>query len=339
MIDGSLPAKAPSSPPPDVRRFLNQYATFFIAGHKEPDADCVGSQLALSSLLRRLGKKAVLCSAGPFKRHEIIPFEYLFLTEDAKIRAEIKAQKGTPAAIIVDCSSPDRLGGIEKSLEGLPLAVIDHHAVGGGESGIGVRYIDAAAPACVALIFSLFQAFDFALTREEAEALFLGLCADTGFFRHLDSGGAETFTLACELTRRGANPKQAFAAIHGGKTFSSRRLLGAILSRAETYFDGRLIVSSEALAETERYGHESRDSDTLYQLLLSVEGVEAVAVVRQESEGNCVAGLRSVDAIDVAAVAADFGGGGHKNAAGFSHKGSAGEVEQALIVRFAKSFT
>jgi phosphoesterase RecJ-like protein len=328
-----------SPPPPPLLDFIDSHEAFFIAGHKEPDADAVGSQLALASLLRRLGKQAVLCSAGPFNRYEIIPFENQFLTQDVEIAQEIERQKRNghrTAAIIVDCSSTDRIGDIEKSFASLPLAVIDHHKPGKVQTQI--HYIDSEAPACVVLIFFLFEVLKLTLSCEDADALFLGLCADTGFFRHLDSSGAVTFELAAELVRMGANPKKTFAAINGGKSLESRQLLAAILSRAQAFFEGKLIISWEELDERQRYGLESRDSDTLYQLLLSIKGVEAIALIRQETEKKCVVGLRSLDNVDVAAVAAEFGGGGHKNAAGFPHEASIKQLKQALLGKFEKIF-
>jgi phosphoesterase RecJ-like protein len=329
----------PSAPPPALIDFIRRYDTFFVVGHKEPDADCVGSQLALSSLLARLSKKSFLCSAGPFKRHEILGYKERYLTEAETIRARIKAVRDdgqAPAVIITDCSSPERTGDIESSYEGLPLAVIDHHAVGKVHGD--VRYVDSEAPASVALIFSLFGAFKLPLTREEAEMLFLGLCTDTGFFRHVDTGGAATFELASTLIGAGANPKKTFSTINGGKSLASRQLLGLVLNRASAWFDGRLLLSTEELEETEKYGLESRDSDTLYQLLMSVEGVEAAVVLRQESKEKCAVGLRSVDKIDVANIAGFFGGGGHRNAAGFLVKGTINELKEQLLKEFEKVF-
>jgi phosphoesterase RecJ-like protein len=327
-----------SVPPPELLNFIDKYETFFIAGHKEPDADCVSSQLVLSSFLSRLGKKTVLISAGPFKRNEIKSFEHLFLCNPEDIKAEIKNRKAASscAAFIVYCSSSDRTGDIEKLYEDLPLAVIDHHAVGKG--GGEVRYADSDAPACVALLFCLSRALKLSLLKEEAELLFLGLCTDTGFFRHLDDGGAEIFDIAKELVNSGANQKETFHRMTGGKSLASRQLLGAILSRTESFFDGKLIISSEELAETEKYGHESRDSDMLYQLLLSIQYVEAAVVIRQESEENCTVGLRSKDTVNVATLAAAFGGGGHKNAAGFMKAGKIDEIKNALLSECNKIF-
>jgi phosphoesterase RecJ-like protein len=173
-------------------------------------------------------------------------------------------------------------------------------------------------------------------TLEEADLLLFGLCTDTGYFRHADSHSADTFEAAAALVHAGASPKKVFAAMHGGKSLDSRYLLAIILSRAEPYFGGRLIVSTEEYEDTQRYGLEGRDSDALYQLLQSVAGVEAIAIIRQEKPDNCTVGLRSLDKVDVAAIARSLGGGGHKNAAGLSINGIIPEIKTKILAEFEK---
>jgi phosphoesterase RecJ-like protein len=305
---------------------------FILAGHKEPDGDCVGSSLALYSALRRLGKEAILCSAGPFKRIELKAYAPRFagaLSGEERRNARV---------IIVDCSGPDRTGDLETYLKGLPLALIDHHLMRARPAQAAVSYIDPDAPSVTVMILALIEALGLCPTAEEAEHLFFGLCTDTGFFRHLDETGAETFSRASRMIRAGASPKKAFNAMNGGKSFNSRILLGIQLARAEEHFGGRLIYTSEEYEETRRFGLEGRDSDSLYQILLAVAGVEAIVVVRQETPENCTAGLRSRDQVDVAAIAADFGGGGHKNAAGFAFSGLIAELKPKILARFEAVF-
>jgi phosphoesterase RecJ-like protein len=137
------------------------------------------------------------------------------------------------------------------------------------------------------------------------------------------------------MIRAGANPKEVFQKIHGGKSLGSRILMGHILSRAETHYEGRLAYSFETYEDTQRFGLEGRDSDSLYQLLQSVAGVEAIVLIRQESVGECTVGLRSRDRINVAEIAVRFGGGGHKNAAGIKLAGTIEELKPKLIEAFA----
>ncbi|MCL2068641.1 MAG: DHHA1 domain-containing protein [Oscillospiraceae bacterium] len=168
--------------------------------------------------------------------------------------------------------------------------------------------------------------------------LFFGLCTDTGFFRHVDERGAETFRVAARLIQFGASPKSAYAAINGGKSLDSRILLGHILSRAECFFEGRLVLSCEDYDETNRHGQEGRDTDNLYRLLQSIEGVEAIVVIRQESPEYCTVGFRSLDRINVADIACSFGGGGHKNAAGLKIAGTINALKAQILEAFDKVF-
>ncbi len=316
--------------PPELLRFLDAYPRYLIAGHKEPDGDCVGSQLALVSLLRRRGKEAVACSAGPFKRPEIASVASLFTDKPTE------EQRRDAAVILVDCSRLERAGSLAKTLSELPLAIIDHHVSENEPSHL--HYIDAACPAATILVEAIMRALSDPPNKEEASWLLFGLCTDTGFFRHLDSGSAEAFDCAARLTRQGASPKSAFQAINGGKTLESRILMGLILSRTSAYYDGRLLVSYEKRADTKRFGLQGRDSDAIYQALLSVNGVEAIILARQESAKLCTVGLRSRDSIRVDSVAARFGGGGHKNASGLSAEGTLKELLPLLIDAFADQF-
>jgi phosphoesterase RecJ-like protein len=318
--------------PVELIDFIKTGERFLLAGHKEPDGDCVGSSLALCSALRRLGKKAVPCSAGPFKRTEIIPFAPRFVSVPSE------EERKNARVIIVDCSSPDRTGDLEPHIKDLPLALIDHHSTGVHPGEKTVVYLDPKAPSVTFMVLAVIEALGLTPTAEEAECLLFGLCTDTGFFRHVDETGAETFSAASRLVCAGANPTKTFTENNGGKSFNSRILLGVQLSRAEELFGGRLIYTSEEYEETQRFGLEGRDSDSLYQLLLSAAGVEAIVVVRQETPERCTVGLRSRDQVDVAAIAADFGGGGHKNASGFASPGLIADLKPKIIARFERVF-
>jgi phosphoesterase RecJ-like protein len=315
--------------PQGLLDFINEGSSFLVAGHEEPDGDCIGSQLALGELLRRLGKEVTLVSAGPWKRAEVLPFRERFAdTADGYDTAKTRL-------IVVDCSMLERTGSLKPELAGFTTAFIDHHQTVGLSS---LCYINPTAPATAALILALWEIFGIPLTMEAAEYLLFGLCTDTGFFRHVDSGGVETIADTHKLVAAGANLKKTFAAINGGRTLNSRKLLGTVLAKAESYYNGRLIVSTEELEETECFGKESRDSDMLYQLLQTIDGVEAIAIVRQDTPEKCAIGFRSKSTVDVSKIAAAFGGGGHKNAAGACAEGTIADLKPQVIELFGACF-
>lgn len=345
-----------SLPTAGILEFLNAYSSYIVLGHKEPDGDCIASQLVLASYLGNKGKRTALLSAGPFTRTEIAAYACRF--DDA---LPSWASEPGVAAIILDCSSLSRTGPLgdgisELMASGLAVAIIDHHASGelvakpdadtGGTSGTGgkgsshseLRYIDPTAPAVAFMVQSILEHASYEMNAEEAELLFFGLCTDTGFFRHLDTGSSLVFGAAGRLVASGASPKRAFEAMNGGKPFASRKLMGELLARAEASYDGRLIMTWMDLKDQERYGLVGRDSDMLYQLLMTVEGMEVAVVVRQESQTNCTVGFRSRQSVDVATIAASFGGGGHRLAAGLFIEGNVEDIIKRIQAAFDPVF-
>jgi len=294
----------------------------------------VGSQLALRSALVRMGKEATVSSAGPFKRAELKNYEDKF--------TEITGEKDNSNVkiIVVDCSGMDRTGSLQEFLKTFPCAIIDHHEAGTHPPSTAQQpiYVDAASPSCTLLIERLIIALGLEPTNEEADLLLFGLCTDTGFFRHLTEKNAFVFEAAARMVQRGASPKEIYKIMNGGKSLNSRLLMGNVLSRTESHFDGRLLLSYETLKEFKKYGFEGRDSDNLNKMLLSVEGVEAVVIIRHECADSCTVSLRSADKIDVSKIAASLGGGGHKNASGLTMKGNVSKIKKIIIKTFKKAF-
>jgi phosphoesterase RecJ-like protein len=284
--------------------------------------------------LLRLGKKAITCSAGPFKRVELKNYIKYF-TDLPK-----KKDKDT-RVIIVDCSTMERTGELEEFLKNYPFAIIDHHAAATHPRSTPEApvYVDSNTPSCTLLIEKLINALGLELTQEEANLLLLGLCTDTGFFRHLTENSCSVFEATAKMVRQGASPKKIYNIMMGGKSLNSRILLGHILSKIESYHDGKLLFSYETLEETNAFGLEGRDSDLLNSILLSIEGVQATVIIRQEFVDNCTVSLRSIDEIDVAQIAVSFGGGGHKNASGLTMQGNISSVKEKILNSFSKIFT
>jgi bifunctional oligoribonuclease and PAP phosphatase NrnA len=317
--------------PSELLDFIDRHGPFYVIGHKEPDGDCIGSQLALASFLRRTGREAYLLSAGPFTRTEIMQYEGRFSHVAPPEKPSERA-----AAIVLDCSSIHRIGDVAETLPKVPVAFIDHHAAGNASGD--VAFIDDSAPSVTLMVLRLIEAMGGSPTKEEAEFLLFGLGTDTGFFRHLDEGSEDSFRDAARLVAAGASPKRIYGLMYGGKSLASRKLMGEILARTETLYGGSLLVSFLTLQDKQRFGDASRDSDMLYQLLMGVAGCEAAMIIRQENEAECTVGLRARERIDVGSIAASFGGGGHRLAAGLLMRGDLEEVKAKLCEAFKPWF-
>lgn len=314
------------------KKFINNHNFFIVIGHKEPDGDCISSCLGIAEILKHYNKQYQLLSAGPFKRTEIQKFEKQFTNEMEFLSEEERKQTGL---IICDCSEMHRLGEIEGDLKNLDTFVIDHHKTAEIPNN-AESIIYSNSPAASLLVQLLYENCVGKLTEKIAKILYFGLMTDTGFFRFLTNKDTETFLASARLVEAGANPRETYDEITSGKSYQSRKLLGVMLNHAETYLDGKLIVTYETLEDTKKYGQEGRDSDALYSALLAVKNVEAVVFVRQETDSNCTAGLRSKDRVDVSSVAAKFGGGGHKNASGLSTQGKIETLIPAIVKEFAR---
>ncbi len=322
----------PQNTTDEFKSFIENHNFFFIIGHKEPDGDCITSCLGIAAILDFFNKPYQLLSAGPFKRNEVLRWQEKF---SDTMEFQDESERKSSGLIIADCSELSRLGDIDGDLKGFDTFVIDHHKTSGLEYGMK-GYVNSEAPACAFLVQLFYEALIGSVPSDLAKDLFFGLCTDTGFFRFLTENSAEVFAAASRLVSDGANPRTTYREINSGKPYSTRKLLGILLGRAERYLDGKLVVTYETLDDTKKWGMEGRDSDSLYQLMLSAKGVEAVVFLRQDTLTTCTGGFRSQDKIDVSVVAAKFGGGGHKNASGMSCNGRVETLIPQIVKEFAR---
>ena len=312
--------------PDSVIDAFKLYETFFIIPHIEPDGDCIGSALALDAFLRRIGKICYLHNLGPFTRKDIKDFAPRF---SGRIDSATRAQANKACAVILDCSTIDRIGDLAQDIVDLPIVVIDHHSA--GKTFGNFQFINPTAPATSLLVQQLIEVQGYQVTKTEAELIMFAFCTDTGYFRHLESGSGEAFRLVSRLVDAGASPKAIHAQLNSGAALIGRQHLGMLLSRTESLAGGKLLLTWETQSETAAVGRINRDSDLLYQLLLGVEGVEVVAVLREEDTRSVTAGLRSRNSVDVGAVALEMGGGGHIRASGFLANLSLSETREKLL--------
>ncbi|MBO5116371.1 MAG: bifunctional oligoribonuclease/PAP phosphatase NrnA [Treponema sp.] len=316
----------------EFKDFISNHQYFYVIGHKEPDGDCIASCLGIADILKKSNKEYKLLSAGPFKRPEIKKFEKQFSNKTDFLDNKDREITGL---IILDCSELSRLGEIDGDLSDLDIFVIDHHKTSNlPENAKG--FINPEAPACAYLVQIFYEKILGKIPLKLANILFFGLSTDTGYFRFLSQDSAEVFMAAARLVSYGVEPRMIYNEINSGKPYSTRQLLGVLLSKAERYLDGKLVITYETLEDTKKYGSEGRDSDALYQLLLSSQDVEAAVFLRQDTISTCTGGFRSVDKIDVSQVAAKFGGGGHKNASGMSTDGKIENLIPLIVKEFAK---
>lgn len=317
------------------KSFIEKHDFFLVIGHKEPDGDCIASCLGIAGILKNFNKNYQLLNAGPFKRVEIAHYQEFFT--DTMTFLDENERKST-GLIITDCSELHRVGEIDGDLKNLDTYIIDHHLTS-DNLDFNHGYVNPNAPACAYLIQLFYEKLVGPIPAEIAKDLFFGISTDTGFFRFISNKCDESVDImnACaRLISYGADPRATYNNINNGKPYSTRKLLGVLLNKAERYLNNKLVITYETLDDTKKYGQDGRDSDALYQLLLSSKDVEAVVFLRQDTPSTCTGGFRSLDKVDVSVVASKFGGGGHKNASGMSTEGQIETLIPSIVKEFAR---
>ena len=315
--------------PPALIDFIKTHQRFFLVSHIDPDGDCLTSSLALGKCLTEMGKEVKHLNSGPFARKEIKIFEPFFSQHVPSITTDT-------AVILLDCSSAGRVGNIASSIQNVPTAVIDHHS-NGGDYG-DVRFINATSPSTSILIQQVIESLDIPLSRELAELIFFGFATDTGFFRFLGENSHETFTLLAKLVEAGASPQKIHSQITGSVSLASRKHLGILLQRTESYHKGHFLYTWATYNDIKLLEPDDRDSASLYQQLMNVCDVEILLVLWEKTPGKTVGNIRTTGRIDAGELAAKYGGGGHVQAAGFSIEKSIQEIFSTIKDEIALFF-
>ncbi len=282
---------------------------FLVCSHTRPDGDSVGSMLALGMILEQMGKSADLAAA------EAIPPQYRRFPGVKSIRTTETIQGSYDAAILLECgdTARTRLFGLDE----LFLVNIDHHIT--GRAFAHCNWIDRDAASAGEMVYRLAQAAGVAVTPHMAHCVYATLLTDTGGFCY-GNMRESTFALARDMVAAGADPIAIAREVYFSAPLSRLLLLGAALRRLEC--DGRIAWLWITPQDMERTSATEEDCEGIVNAALSAAGVDAAVFLRQLPDRTIRISLRSKSSLNVAAIAARLGGGGHKNAAGCTLHGS-----------------
>jgi len=297
--------------------------SFLITSHVRLDGDAVGSELALYHFLRNMGKEAVVYN------QDETPGSYRFLPGAEGIVHALGTIDPFDAAFVLDCSEIDRVGeAASRILEVRTVVNIDHHLSNRGAFGLSLA--DPGASSVGELLYRLMEKMGEPVTREIAVNLYAAIVTDTGSFRYSNTG-ADTFRIAGELVRRGADPYGVAEKIYETHPKEKIRLLERVLGTLEFAWDGRislLWVSQQMFEDT---GALPEHTENFVDLARSIEGVEVAAFFTEMEEHFYRVSLRSKGRRNVAEVAGRFGGGGHFSAAACKINGSLNDVKTRIV--------
>ncbi|RZT84776.1 phosphoesterase RecJ-like protein [Pseudonocardia sediminis] len=336
MAPGPVPATPPGhrDVPPGpvdadgVAELLRGASGVLVLGHIRPDADAMGSAVALATAVRRSGVPAVVSFGGP----DPVPETLRTLDPDGLVVEPDEVPQRPDVLVCCDVSSPPRLGSLTPLLDAARVSlVVDHHA---SYTGFGTHHlVEPQTPATVMLVRRIVAALGVEVDLTLARALFAGLYTDTGGFRF---GGADALRLGAELVDAGVEPRELMRELSGASSFAWLAALATILAGARREPDAvggaGLVWASVDAATVDRFRSEVA---SVSGHLMATAGDGVAALISEISPGEWSTSLRGTGVPDLSAVATRLGGGGHPGAAGVERPGPVSDVLDALRTELA----
>ncbi len=306
---------------------LMQAHSFVLACHQRPDADALGSALALAHALRREGKDVTVLS------EDGVPEIFTFIPETETVISSTD-RRDFDMGLLVDCEGIKRCGSAADAIQSArTTGCIDHHLP---DDQFGdVRVVETSASSTAELLLDLFLANSIDVDEVMARQLMAGLVNDTGAFRFANTT-ADTFRAAAFLTEHGAQPSVAAREVYESKPMRSLKLLGRALESMRTDASGRVVWAVITRRDMDEFNATDADTDSLVGVLGQVKGPLASILFREVTPTSIRISLRSRDGVDVNQIARVFGGGGHAAAAGCHVELPIDEAQAVVVAEVLK---
>jgi phosphoesterase RecJ-like protein len=313
----------------ELARLLKPGMRVALTTHVNADGDGLGSEVALWHMLTARGVRAAITNPT------LIPERYAFLLrghEHADKSAEaVKHMRRADAVVVLDISELGRLGQLGRVVQeaGVTVCCVDHHA-SNCSLPLGARLVDPKACATGELIYDLGRAVGWPLTVDAARALYVAILTDTGGFRFSNTS-PRALQVAAHLLGAGLDPEDIYREVYATAPEGRVRLLGEVLDTLVTEHDIGLAWVTVPPGALERYGVDPEALEGVAEFPRSIKGMRLALLFRQLANGRVKISFRSVGDVDVAELAAQFGGGGHKKAAGASVPGTLADVQARVL--------
>jgi phosphoesterase RecJ-like protein len=308
-----------------IREEVGRRRRFLITSHARPDGDSIGSQLAMAYALRALGKQVRIVN------RDAAPAHYGAFPGVDAIEVADRVDGEFDAVFVMECSDVSRpeVAGIERYF----LINVDHHA--GNKLYGAVNWYDGTAAACGEMVYDIIEALGVPLTREIAIHIYLAILTDTGSFHHSNIT-PRTFEICRRAVQAGVDAAAMARSVFDSNSFGKLKLIGSLLDSMELDASGRLVVLHLDDRMLQAAGCTYNDTEGLINLPLTARDVQAV-VFFKVLDGQVRVSLRSKGAIDVRSVALVYGGGGHRNAAGFTVDGRYPDLKREIVGGVARA--
>lgn len=333
------PSDITQEPPEELIEFLKGSKALVLVTHINPDGDALGSTLALGIALERLGKSVALFDRDPVPEfYRFLPGWQRFTNSDFSfLLKKFRALNGRiDGLILLDCNSPERAA-IEVPSD-IPLLIIDHHETEKTFDSKGaapaIKWIVPVAPATGMLVYKLIKGLGVRIDHDMAVSLYTAIAIDTGTFRYSNTT-QEVLQIAAELLSLGVRPEMVSEALYDSWTTGRFRLLIECLNTLE--IDSGIAITHVTEEDFKKTGTSSEDTESFSNFPRMIRDVKVSVFLRQIGPDKWKASLRSKGDINVAKIAEVFGGGGHKNAAGFMTEGRLEDIKRLITEEVKRS--
>jgi phosphoesterase RecJ-like protein len=306
--------------------YINRASNILITAHEEPDGDSIGSQLALAGYIRCVGKNVTIINRG------LIPAKYRFIPESGSIidSSQYAGNNHYDLAIILDCPRIGRIGNVADIIgNDIPIINIDHHA---DNTSYGIiNMLDPAISSVGEMLYEFFRNSQIAIDVNMAISLYVAIITDTGRFR-FRSTTRRTMEIAGHLIDLGADPRDICDKIYYSILPETLKMTGQVLSGIEFYEAGKICLlqmSRQTLIENKL---DIGETDGLTDYSMFGEGVVVGVMLKEIDATRTKVSLRSRDGIDVSLLAQKYGGGGHRNAAGYTLELSMRNTAEKVLI-------
>lgn len=303
---------------------IRKRSRFWLVSHATPDGDSIGSLLALHQGLRALGKQSIMVLKDP------VPRIYHYLQDNDSVISPGEVKGNMEQVIFLDCADPERAGQEVLNLiapNGF-FVNIDHHQ--SNTLFADLNYVQPQAAATAELVYKLLKLLEIKINKSMANALYAAIVQDTGSFQHSNTS-SNTFRIAAELLECGVELSKTKINLFESKKQAEINLLGHALNSIKFSPEGKIAWMTISYQDALKLGAVDLHPEGIINHTLMVEGVEVGLLFREIKPGHIKIGFRSKSSADVSKLAAAFGGGGHRQAAGAQMDDSLEECMDRVI--------
>jgi phosphoesterase RecJ-like protein len=313
-----------------INSAFKRHKSFLISTHVSPDPDALCSELALALFLKSLGKRVAVINEEP------VPARFSFFPRVGLI----KSVKGIPrvaydAAVIVDCGDLQRIGKVERLLDPKkPVINIDHHITNEGFGSL--NFVDPEASSTAEMLFDLLKKAKGKMTEDIAILLYMGIMTDTGSFRY-DNTTPRTHEVIGELMRFKIPVNELYRRLYERVPFSDMKMFMRVVSGLELCYGGKVVCVELSKKLMDKFSEDFDLREKIFSFLRSINGIEVLMILSEQNRKKTRVNFRSQGRIDVAKLAAHFGGGGHMKASGCVLEHPVTQTKKMVLKQLEKS--